>query len=100
MSDFDAILRAVRELKAATVSPAALPGAIQAFQQLIWNTEDWPAELSRGSSDVLRTLAYDLDHFVPDPVRRAEDRVYYGFDRAVEEIREALTRTPEFEGAA
>jgi len=100
MSDFNAISSAVRELKAAAVSPAALPSAIQAFQKLIWSTAAWPAALSESSGEILRTLAYDLDYFEPDPVTRGEDTVYYGFDRAVEEIHEALKRTPEFEGAA
>ncbi len=40
--------------------------------------------------EILRTLAHDLDYFVPNESARSEDSSYYGQDRARSEIREAL----------
>jgi hypothetical protein len=42
--------------------------------------------------ETLDDLAYDLNYFVADPARRAEDPSYYGDERLEQEIRTALQR--------
>ena len=49
---------------------------------------------------VVRDLAWDLEFYVPEPVRRSEDASYYGDDRIVEELQRALScfaRPPDAE---
>jgi hypothetical protein len=42
--------------------------------------------------ETLGDLAYDLNYFVAEPARRAEDPSYYGDERLEQEIRTALQR--------
>jgi hypothetical protein len=42
--------------------------------------------------DILAELAWDLNFYVADPARRAQDPSYYGDERLVSEIAAALRR--------
>lgn len=57
---------------------------IRDFQVLIWNDEN--------SSEILSSLAYDLDFYEPDEKKRNEDPSYFGDDRLEEEIKAALAK--------
>jgi hypothetical protein len=65
----------LESLRAAITAPAALPQAIAALQELVWNGTDWDAGLSEAASETLRDLAYDLDFYVADPSTRAQGPV-------------------------
>jgi hypothetical protein len=51
--------------------------------------------VGQGAFDILGELAYDLNFFVADPARRAEDPSYYGDERLEKEIKVALRRLSE-----
>lgn len=51
---------------------------------------------SSGSiEEVLRELAYDLEYYEPDAKRREQDPSYFGSERALREVRDAVTRLRE-----
>jgi|DewCreStandDraft_4_1066084.scaffolds.fasta_scaffold101742_2 hypothetical protein len=77
-------------LKEALNNPANRADIISAFQKDIWNTKAGgePNE----AFTILKELAYDLDFYQPDPALRKEDASYYGEERLVEEIADALKR--------
>lgn len=74
------------------LEPVKLPDAINAFQTMLWNSEEWESHYTNDAVEVLRDLAYDLDFYEPDAPARAEDPSYYGADRAIQEITIALKR--------
>lgn len=82
----------IQSLREATLESAKLPEAIDAFQTLVWHSDEWESHYTNDAAEVLRDLAYDLDFYVPDAEMRAEDPSYYGADRAIEEITTALRR--------
>ncbi len=57
---------------------------ISEFQNLVWNSED--------SNDILSELAYDLDYYEADELKRKEDPSYYGDDHLENLIREAIKK--------
>jgi hypothetical protein len=66
-----------------------LPERVPELQDMVWK------EQLAGSSaiqEILRDLAYDLDFYEPDPHARAEDESYFGDERALAEIQEALEK--------
>jgi hypothetical protein len=66
-----------------------LPDGVATIQQLVWKetlTGDPAAQ------EVLRELAYDLEHYEPDPLARSEDASVYGDERALAAIEDALAR--------
>ena len=82
----------LRSLRAAITAPALLPGAIAALQELVWHNNHWETGLSAAAVETLGDLAYDLEYYVADPIARAEDPSYFGEERAIEEINNALAR--------
>ena len=72
--------------------PPALPSTVARFQAAVWEAEAGTLASSAEEEEVLRTLAYDLDFFVADPKARGEDASYFGPERAVAEVREALAK--------
>ena len=82
----------IEQLRGATLESAKLAEAIDAFQTMVWHSEEWESHYSNDAVEVLHDLAYDLDFYVPDAQMRAEDPSYYGADRAIEEITTALRR--------
>ena len=86
----------IERLREATLESAKLPEAINAFQTMVWHSEEWESHYSNNAVEVLRDLAYDLDFYVPDAQMRTEDPSYYGADWAIEEISTALR---QIEGA-
>lgn len=61
---------------------------ISAFQQLIWR--DQSINLKEDLYDILYELAVDLDYYEPNPAWRQEDISFYGEDKLVQHIQEAL----------
>ena len=51
--------------------------------------------IGQDAYDVLADLFVDLNYFVADPARRAEDSSYYGDERLEHEIRTVLRRLSE-----
>ena len=82
----------IEQLREATLESAKLPEAINAFQIMVWHSEEWESHYSNDAVEVLRDLAHDLDYYEPDTSARAQDPTYYGTDRAIEEITTALKR--------
>ena len=76
-------------LQEALQQPDGLAQNIRQFQDDVWHRS---AAEDNAMWDVLADLAYDLEYFVPDETMRQEDPSYYGPDRAVREIRDALEK--------
>jgi hypothetical protein len=75
-------------LRVPLVDRCRLSVVISQLQRSVWDKEvTYP---SQAVAETLRTLAYDLDYFEPDPNVRAKDRALYGEERAFAEIRAAL----------
>ena len=71
-------------------TPCARKETIEQFQAFVW---DWKRpSIGQEAYDILADLAYDLDFFEPDPLRRAYDWVFYGHERMEKEIATALRR--------
>jgi hypothetical protein len=51
--------------------------------------------IGQDSYDILTDLFVDLNYFVADPARRAEDPSYYGDERLEREVKTALHRLAE-----
>jgi hypothetical protein len=79
-------------LRAAASDPARLSEAIAQFQAAVWKSNDWEVGLSRADVEVLRDLAYDLDYYEPDIAARAQSWSFFGEERAIEEITQALAQ--------
>ena len=86
MTEFSQLLDLLRE---AVAEPTKLPTLVAKFQSEVWHSEiSFPSETAE---QTLRDLAHDLDFYVADPKHRAEDASYFGEDRALAEIRSALS---------
>lgn len=92
MSRSKTVRQVIELLRAAQFEPAKLSEAIEALQTMVWKSKDWESAMSPDVVEVLSELAYDLDFYEPDASARAEDRSYFGDDRALQEIAEALGR--------
>jgi len=93
MAEFSQVLALLRN---AVAHPATLPSLVPQFQELVWHSEmRFPNEPAQRAT---RDLAYDLEYYVPDPRRGAEDPLYFGEERAVAEIRSALRLMQTEEG--
>jgi len=66
--------------------------SIKRFQDAIFEGSQGRLGLSEGEWDVFTQLAQDLDYYEPDPEMRREDPTFYGDERVIEEIREALAK--------
>jgi len=65
-------------------------GTIFEFQRVVWNSSEWSDGLAPDTVDVIRELAYDLDFYELDSTARLEDQSFFGAERAIKLIREAL----------
>ena len=88
----DEFKKCVELIDAMLRSPAELDTLIGQFQQTVWNA---PHGKEDKAWEVLGDLAYDLDFYEPDPVKKAEDYSFYGKERAVEEIQRARDKLIE-----
>jgi hypothetical protein len=86
---------AVQLLEQAIGSPLSLMENIAAYQRLVLDADT--LETSEAAEELLRDLAQDLDYFEPDPAMRAEDQSFFGPEKAIEEIRQALRKLKEIE---
>jgi hypothetical protein len=75
-------------LRQALEEPDKLATFISEFQRCVWNES--VAYPSQAIEEAIRDLAYDLDYYEADPRIRAEDRSFFGEERALTEIRSAL----------
>jgi hypothetical protein len=89
MAAVEAVLALLTE---ALHKPPARNEAIKQFQTTVWEWRTPPIGIGQQACDILWDLAYDLDFFEPDPIRRIEDTSYYGHERLEQEIRTALRR--------
>jgi len=86
----DRVKELIALLERATADPLQLAAVVEEFQSAVFAAASHDLNASPQVEDTLRTLAYDLDFYVPDPEARAEDSAHYGDERAVREIRQAL----------
>lgn len=86
--DEDFLDELVTTLVAALRSREQKQELIKSFQQRIWDSdiEEGPLE------EVLGDLAYDLDFYEPDSIKRSESGSFFGDERADEKVRTALRR--------
>ena len=86
----DRIQTLVALLRGTVADPAQLAPAVKEFQSVVFSSTGQDLGASPTIVDALRTLAYDLDFYVPDPQARGEDPAYYGDERALREIEQTL----------
>ena len=67
-------------------SPEKLDESIREFQRIAWNFFD---DEKNKAWKIIGDLAYDLDFYEPDPIRRSQDYSFYDKDRALMEIKKA-----------
>lgn len=67
--------------------------AIKEFQQIVWNEQidvvDFPIK------EIFVELAYDLDYYEPEDIKRQCDSSYYGNDRLEQELMGTLYKLRE-----
>ena len=87
--DFSLLIDLLREI---VTDPAKLRGHVPKFQNLVWHSDiDYPTD---ELSEIFGDLAYDLDFYEPDSRLRSEDSSYFGEERALKEIKDALAAVP------
>ena len=79
----------VKILSDALSDPKRLPPTIVELQRVMWQDE---AEGPEEALEVLRDLAVDLDYYEQNPEWRARDRSFIDEERALSEIRAALSK--------
>lgn len=84
-------------LRKAADDPGALGDHIDRFQSVVFHASDEELGGSERSRQILRTLAHDLDFFVPNPDWVLDDASYFAEDRAVDVIRNALALLHDLE---
>ena len=67
-------------------SPEKLDESIRELQQIAW---DFLNGEKNKAWEIIGDLAYDLDFYEPDPIRRSQDYSFYDKDRALMEIKKA-----------
>lgn len=65
---------------------------ISEFQEFVFNADQSSNDFTADEWVILRDLAHDLDYYVSDPALRSEDPSYYGDERLVLEVQQALDR--------
>jgi len=76
--------------------PEELDELIKNFQQIVLNTAD---EEEDKAWSIMRDLAYDLDLYEADPMRRARDYAFYDSSGALKKIKEAKDKLKELKEA-
>ena len=86
MANFSLLTNLLRE---ALTDPKKLQTNILKFQELFWHSEiEFP---NNQIEEVLGDLAHDLDYYEANPRIHSEDASFFGEERALQEIRSALT---------
>ena len=80
----------IQILKNTIERPVSLVKNIERFQTIVWHSEHGELGGSPKEQEVLGELAYDLDFYVANKKDRAEDPSYFGEDKAIDKIRQAL----------
>lgn len=75
-------------LRSAVNEPENRRRHIAEFQDKVWNAQEGFFTTPEG--ELFSELAYDLDFYEPDPVRRRESASYFGDDRLTIRIQKAL----------
>lgn len=86
-ANFESILE---QLKVLVNRPTELAAGIPKVQQEIWGAKEGTEHDAQW--EILRDLAYDLDYYQPNESVRSQDQSFYGEERALSEIREALAK--------
>ena len=71
---------------------------IKAFQEKVWNEEDYSSD--DRVNEVLSELAYDLDFYQPNKSLKKESPSYYGQERLEKELTEAIDKIKSIEKAS
>ena len=74
-------------------NPGNLENNITKFQEIIWNEE---LDCTAAQEEILGDLAYNLDFYVTNSESRKEDPSYYGEDKAIKKIKDALSKIKMF----
>jgi len=85
----DIVDNRIRILERAIQQPERLSELIEEFQGIVWNTE---RETETPEWQVLSDLALDLEYYEPNPERRKEDKSFFAEERAINEIKIALSK--------
>jgi hypothetical protein len=70
------------------------PALVRELQERIWNTKPPSGQTGR-ILEILSELAYDLDFWEPDPVKRREDPSFFDDSRARAQIQRAIEQLRE-----
>jgi len=79
-------------LRLALAEAAKRPEHIRSFQTLIFEGDQRYLGLDDADWDVLTQLAMDLEYYVVDERHRSEDPSYYGDERLIVEIEDAVQK--------
>jgi hypothetical protein len=82
----DEFNRCVELINVMLESPEKLDELIPELQQIVWN---FPDDERNKAWEIVGDLAYDLDFYESDPIRRSQDYSFYDKDRAIMEIKKA-----------
>jgi hypothetical protein len=82
----DEFNRCVELINVMIESPERLDELIPEFQQIAWK---FPDDGKTKAWDILGDLAYNLDFYESDPIRRSLDHSFYDNDRAITELKKA-----------
>jgi hypothetical protein len=74
-------------LRKLLVSDVGRAEIVREFQNSVWHGD---LLLPPHIEEIVRDLAFDFDHFEPDPSIRREDLSYFGSERLLEMAREAI----------
>jgi hypothetical protein len=84
-------------LKTAVTQPFKRGASIQQFQKAVFEGDAEALGLSQREWDVFSQLAQDLDYYEPNHERRSESTLFYGNDKVVREIEDALSKIHEIQ---
>ena len=79
-------------LEGAATEPSTRLERIQQFQSAVFESDAAAFGLSDHEWDVLTQLAQDLDYYEPNHQHRNESTLFYGDERVVREIQDALAK--------
>jgi hypothetical protein len=89
---FTYLTELITVLKTARNNPEERTAAIDSFQECMYDSDSPLADMSQEQWEILWLLAYDLDYYEPNPKMRREDPSFYGEERLLQEIDEALKK--------
>ena len=92
MEDSESLGDLLDLLNRAVGKPSERMAAISAFQRRVFETATPIQGAEEEQWRILHDLAFDLDYYEPEPRRRQEDSAFYGEERLVVEVLQALDR--------